>query len=590
MQDERAMDHGFSGAAPTRAPARLLAQWSSFRRTLSGIASDGLQRRIYIAAIVVGALLLALVSRSVFETNRLIRQTLQQELSTHTQAISLSLSESLNLADFTAKQARKQWLQEGRLKSHPDYIDDFPNFKDLISQVAVIDRHGYLAASSLRPVVNPVYLGDRAHFRVHADNPQNDAVFVSEPVVGRVSKTRGVQFTRPIRDQHQQFSGVVVISLNPDYIEKNLFDQIGRPQHSVLLMGQDGRLRVSANSLANEAPSVPTGADPPPTNANAKAPLDAQWHEQHVWETQALDEYSLVLHVGLPKSEMERQTARTFAWAVGAYVIILLSGAFYVQRLLLLVHDRNRILQKLEDSQIKANSASAMKSKFVSSISHELRTPLNGILGFSELVGMSQDLDEAKRYGLIVNKSATHLHQLVNTLLDLAKIEAGQMEVVCIHSDVREICDSVVSLHRYSVEKKGLMLDVNYEPDLPKTIYTDHIKLMQILNNMLSNAAKFTDDGAIFLTVSLEQGQWSFSVADTGIGMTPQQLENIFTRFNNIKLDDFDSAARPGAGLGMALCKELVELMGGSIKVFSEPKVGTVVKVFLPDRHASANV
>lgn len=588
MQDGWASDPGLNGATTTRTRGRVATPWSSLRRTLVGIASDSLQRRIYIAALVVGALLVALVWRSVLETNRLIRHTLEEELNTHLQAISLSLSESLSLADFTAKQARKQWLQEARLKSHPDYVEDFPNFKDLISQVAVIDQHGYLAASSLTPQVKRVYLGDRAHFRVHANNPQDDAVYVSEPVVGRVSQTRTVQFSRPIRDQHHQFSGVVVISLKPDYIEESLFARIGRPHHQVMLTGTDGRLRVGAESPASAAPSTRDAATP--LSPTPTAPFGTPWPGPHLWKKQALDEYDLVLHVGLPQQEITRQTERTVALATGAAVIILLSGAYYVRRLLLLVNDRNRILQKLENSQIKANSANAMKSRFVSSISHELRTPLNGILGFSELIGMSQDVEEAKRYGLIVNKSATHLHQLVNTLLDLAKIEAGQMEMVCIHSDVREICDSVVSIHRYSVEKKGLILDVNYELGIPKVIYTDHIKLMQILNNLLNNAIKFTDDGAIFVTVSLEHGQWRFSVADTGIGMTPQQLDNIFARFNNIKLDHFESAERPGAGLGMALCRELVELMGGSIEVFSEPKVGTVVKVLLPDRHAHADV
>lgn len=583
---ERSSDHGLSGTTTARAASRLTARWSSVQRTLGAIASDGLQRRIYIAAITVGALLVALMSHSALETNRLIRHTLEEEMNTHLQAISLSVRESLSLADYTAKQARKQWLQEQRLKSHPDYVEDFPNFKDLISQVAIIDQHGYLAASSHTPQVNPIYLGDRAHFRAHVDHP-HDTVFVSEPVIGRISQSRSVQFTRPIRDKDHQFIGVVVISLNPAYIEENLFDRIGRPHHQVLLMGNDGRLRVGGNSQASAGPPATQGADPLIKHAHAQP--DRAWREQHLWKSQALDEYDLVLQVGLPRHEIERKTQRTYAMAAGAASLVLLSGAFYVRRMLLLVRDRNDILQKLEESKIKASSANAMKSKFVSSISHELRTPLNGILGFSELIVMSEDVDEAKRYGQIVNKSATHLHQLVNTLLDLAKIEAGQMEVVCIHSDVREICESVVSIHRYGVEKKGLILDVNYEPDIPKVIYTDHIKLMQILNNLLNNAVKFTDDGAIFLTVSLEQGQWSFSVADTGIGMTPQQLENVFARFNNIKLDRFESADRPGAGLGMALCKDLVELLGGSIDVFSEPKVGTVVKVLLPQQHASSD-
>jgi len=247
------------------------------------------------------------------------------------------------------------------------------------------------------------------------------------------------------------------------------------------------------------------------------------------------------------------------------------------------VRDRNSLLLKLEESKIKANSANAMKSKFVSSISHELRTPLNGILGFSELIGMSDNLEEAQKYGKTVNKSAEHLHQLVNTLLDLAKIEAGQMEVTKTESSIREICESVSSIHRFSIEKKGLLFNLGLDKNVPHTIYTDRIKLMQILNNLLHNAVKFTDEGAIFLSVTFNNNRWNFSVADTGMGMEPHQLKHIFTRFNNIKMEQDESADRSGAGLGMALCKELIELLDGKIEVQSERGVGSVVGFHIPE-------
>lgn len=558
-----------------------------FRSSLRRAAADTLQRRIYLASLMFGMLLIALAGRSLVETHRLAQHAADEELGTHIHAIALGLRESLSLADFTAKQARKQWLEDGRLKVHADYVEDFPNFKDLIAQVAIIDKEGFLKASSLSVSVPNTYLGDRAHFNVHRAS-QTDAVFISEPVLGRVSNTKTVQLTRPVFNHAQQFDGVVVISLNPVYIQNILFDQTRKPDLKVLLVGADNRLRVG--NIEQPGAGEP-GPQPPEaliTMANANVTYGEP--DNHYWRTLQLDEYALTLKIGVPKSRIDQRFHRTSAAIALGTVLIVLFMIYYTRRLLLVVQDRNSILHKLEESKIKASSANAMKSKFVSSISHELRTPLNGILGFSELIGMSDDFAEAKRYAQIVNKSATHLHQLVNTLLDLAKIEAGQMEITRIHSDVREICDSVASIHRYSIEKKGLILDVSYEPNIPKIIYTDHIKLMQILNNLLNNAVKFTDEGAIFLTIALEQDAWSFSVADTGIGMTPQQLKDIFTRFNNIKLDQYESADRPGAGLGMALCKDLVELLGGTIEVYSEPKVGTVVKVLLPQIHANNQI
>jgi len=239
-------------------------------------------------------------------------------------------------------------------------------------------------------------------------------------------------------------------------------------------------------------------------------------------------------------------------------------------------------LLELEESNVKANSANAMKSKFVAGISHELRTPLNGILGFAELVEMSGSLDEAKKYGKVIRGSADHLHQLVNALLDLAKIEAGQMSLVYTESKTWELFDSVVSLHRYEAEKKGLLLSLNIAQEAPKLITTDRIKLMQVMNNLINNAVKFTENGAIFVNVNAGPTHWEISVVDTGVGISPQQMSGIFDRFNNIKLENINTSEKQGAGLGMALCKELIELMNGTIKLQSEVNVGTSVKIELP--------
>jgi len=552
-------------------------------QALHSTVTDKLQRRIYLAALLAAALLVTLIWRGAHEANELIKRTGKDELTTYSQAIQLNVMEALNLADYTLKRARNQWLSERTVKTHEEYFEDFPNFKALITQIAIIDKDGHLVSSSLNPKVPKTWLGDREHYRVHL-NTTSDAIFISTPLEGRISNNMSVQFTRPIFNADRVFEGVVVISLDPTYIADTLFKRAGLAEIRVLLLGTDGRVRVQA--------SMGSTHDAPVIESPALMPVGSAWAKQSVndihdfyWQTNAVEGYALTLEVGVPKQRIDMQIARTnqIAWALTTLLLLALFA--YTGSILRLVRDRNTLLQRLEESKIKANSANAMKSKFVSSISHELRTPLNGILGFSELIGMSDNLEEAKKYGKTVNKSADHLHQLVNTLLDLAKIEAGQMEVTRIQSSVRDICESVTSIHRYSMKNKGLLFNLNFDTSLPKTIYTDHIKLMQILNNLINNAVKFTDEGAIFLSVAFSDHRWHFTVADTGIGMTPQQLKNMFTRFNNIKMDESDSATRQGAGLGMALCKELIELLGGEIDVQSEHKVGTAVKFYIPDLH-----
>jgi len=225
-----------------------------------------------------------------------------------------------------------------------------------------------------------------------------------------------------------------------------------------------------------------------------------------------------------------------------------------------------------------------MKSRFLASVSHELRTPLNGILGFSELVAMSTDAAQAANYGQLIHRSARHLHELVNTMLDLAKIEAGRMEVSRTLCDPRDICEAVAGMHRLAAEKKGLAFRIDYAPDLPTEIHTDRIKLMQILNNLLHNAVKFTLEGGVSLEVGLQDDVWLFRVVDSGVGMTPEQVAGLFDRFRHSEFHMAAVAREQGSGLGMALCKELVELLGGRIAVRSAPSEGTTVEVFLPVR------
>lgn len=570
-------------------PVKPLAPDSTRRMhsLLESFAADGLQRRICVGALLIAGLLFTLVWRVAHETTEIVERTSQDELDVYGQAIRINALEAMNLADFTLRQARKQWKQEGTIKTHEEYFEDFPNFKELITQVAIIDKHGMLVSSSLTPQPNPIWLGDREHFKIH-ENSQSDSLFISEPVLGRVSKRTTLQLTRPILNERREFNGVAVISLDPDYIASILFNRTDAQDINVRLTGDDGRVRVTA--YPNRLPKSGQQADStllPIRSAMAYSNHAAP--ETHRWSSLAIEGYPLRLEVGAPnqrlKSELDQ--IRYAAWLV--LFLLLVALLAYTINIIKVVRERNLLLIRLEESQVKASSANIMKSKFVSSISHELRTPLNGILGFSELIGMSQNLEEAQKFGKTVNKSAEHLHQLVNTLLDLAKIEAGQMEIVRTHNGLRELCESVTNIHRFNIEKKGLLFNLNLDKSTPNNIYTDRIKLMQILNNLLNNAVKFTDEGAIFISIALQHGRWQFTVADTGIGMTPQQLTDVFSRFNNIKMHQKDSSVRPGSGLGMALCKELVELLGGQIDIQSQHQVGTVVTFHIPHLHGETN-
>ncbi len=224
--------------------------------------------------------------------------------------------------------------------------------------------------------------------------------------------------------------------------------------------------------------------------------------------------------------------------------------------------------QQVEGARKRAEEANRMKSIFLASMSHELRTPLNGILGFAELLKLDLQDPEQQSYADTIHSSSQHLLNLLNDLLDLAKIEAGRIELKNSATDLRTLLTSVAAGHRAHALKKGLVLREQYADDLPISFMCDSMRLQQILNNLLNNAVKFTVTGHIELAVEKNQQLLRFTVTDSGIGIAPEQLQKIFEKFH--QADNFLTSEHSGTGLGLALAKELVALMGGEMGVSSK--------------------
>ncbi len=236
--------------------------------------------------------------------------------------------------------------------------------------------------------------------------------------------------------------------------------------------------------------------------------------------------------------------------------------------------------KRLEEAKEKAEEASRMKSEFLASMSHELRTPLNGILGFSELL-QTELTDPAQiEYTRVINDSGQHLLKLVNEILDLSKVEAGKMEYHWAALSPAAISEEVATLHRSTAESKGLNLSIQIAEDLPATMTTDATRLRQILNNFLSNAVKFTDQGLIHMTVSPAAHEIAFAVTDTGPGIPPEAQAQVFEKFK--QLENFLTRKHQGTGLGLALVKQLVEHMGGRVTLESVVGEGSTFTVYLP--------
>ena len=238
---------------------------------------------------------------------------------------------------------------------------------------------------------------------------------------------------------------------------------------------------------------------------------------------------------------------------------------------------------ELEKAKVKAEESDKLKSAFLANMSHEIRTPMNGIMGFAELLKSGNlSPEENKNYIEIIQKSGTRLLSIINDIVDISKIEAGQMKVSYSTTNVDEQMQYIHTFFEHEAQDKGIQLILRKSSDDEQTIIsTDREKLYAILINLVKNAIKYTVKGTIEFGYEKRDNQIEFFVKDTGIGISKDRQKAVFERF--IQADFNDKMARQGAGLGLAIAKAYVELLGGKIWVESEIGKGSEFYFSIPD-------
>lgn len=223
-----------------------------------------------------------------------------------------------------------------------------------------------------------------------------------------------------------------------------------------------------------------------------------------------------------------------------------------------------------------------IKSQFIANVTHELRSPVNAIIGFAELMKISCEkgyMDQMSDRLSLLMSSATNLRAIITNILDLSKIEAGKMEVIVEHFDMAAMLREVEEITRVLIGNKPVDVDV-ITHESPLYIASDPLKIRQILTNLTSNAAKFTDSGRITLSLKMEADGIKITVSDTGIGIKEEDMDKLFSAFS--QLEDAKTKRHEGTGLGLTITKNLLNMLGGSISVSSVYGKGTTFEVYLP--------
>jgi PAS domain S-box-containing protein len=234
-----------------------------------------------------------------------------------------------------------------------------------------------------------------------------------------------------------------------------------------------------------------------------------------------------------------------------------------------------------ERALVAAENLARARSEFLANMSHEIRTPMNGVLGFAHIGQRHhKDPERARNAFEKILASGNQLLGVVNEILDFSKIDAGKLHIEGTETSISQVLDGALQLVADRARAKGLDLRLEKAADLPPTCISDPLRLGQILLNLLTNAIKFTEVGSVTLSASCHGGQLVFRVADTGIGMTADELGYVFNPFQ--QADGSTTRTFGGTGLGLAICKRLLELMRGEIRVESTPGAGSLFEVRLP--------
>ena len=507
-------------------------------------------------------------------------------------ALAQHIERTIDQADQIGRVMRLQYVRGEAFASFARLYKEID--PDLYTQLALIDQTGFSVFSTL-PGSKPVDLSDRKHFRVHADGDGKDFLYISEPLVGRVSKKLTLELSRRVDSAAGKFLGVTVISINPEEFT-SVYRRLVGDSGVVALTGFDGitRIRVDKNgfTFGQDTSKLPWFGSVLASDhgfAEIEGSVDGL---RRLMAFQQIPKLSMYVTVQLSFAEIESKY-------LGGYVSYLPATAGLIILILLLLFFLSVRMQRLNERLARSNidlttsmalakQAEESKPQFFANISHELRTPLHGILGHSQLLTLETLPEDAMESAESIHQSAKHLLEIVNQVLDLSKAESGVQLAEMSQVTVRAVFDEVVKLHAADAAQRGLALNLHVDPEVPELVVTDATLLKQILHNLVSNALKFTDKGSVSVRVVVNAAHLLVEVKDTGRGISVEDQGRVFNSYTQVQ--QFETRTIRGTGLGLSLARQLASLLGGEIGLSSLAGEGSIFWLTLPLRPMEAAI